>query len=79
MENKRELVVGVDVAKESSEICILDLDYFIYRRMSVQHDSAESMDHLMRTILAKEKDFEATAIVVMDLNPRQIYNMSSVL
>jgi len=45
---------------------ILDLDYSIHMRMSVRHDSAESMDHLMRTIVAKEKDFEATATVVME-------------
>ncbi len=66
MENKRELVVGVDVAKESSEVCILGLDYSICKRMSVRHDSAESMDHLMQTILAKAKDFEATATVVVE-------------
>lgn len=62
----RELVIGADVAKDSSEICILDLDYSVRKRLTVQHDSKESMEHLIRVIKAIEKDSEATAIVVLE-------------
>lgn len=63
---KRELVIGADVAKDSSEICILDLDYSVRKRLTVQHDSKESMEHLIRVIKAIEKDSEATATVVLE-------------
>lgn len=62
----RELVVGADVAKEFSEICILGLDHSVHKRLTVQHDSKESMEHLIQVIKAKEKDLEATATVVLE-------------
>lgn len=63
---KRELVIGADVAKDFSEICMLGLDYSVHKRLAVQHDSKESMEHLIQIIKAKEKDFEATATVVLE-------------
>lgn len=62
----KELVIGADVAKDFSEICILGLDHSVHQRLTVQHDSEESMRHLIQVIEAKEKDFEATATVVLE-------------
>ena len=62
----RELVIGADVAKEFSEVCILGLDHSVHKRLTVQHDSKESMAYLIQVIKAKEKDFEATATVVLE-------------
>jgi len=61
-----ELVIGADVAKDFSEICILGPDHSVHQRLTVLHDSKESMDHLIQVIKAKEKDFAATATVVLE-------------
>lgn len=62
----REFVIGADVAKDSSEICILSLDHSVHKRLTVRHDSKESVEHLIQVLKAKEKDFEATATVVLE-------------
>lgn len=62
----RKLVIGADVTKEFSEICMLGLDHSVYKRLTVQHDSRESMEHLIQVIKTNEKDFEATATVVLE-------------
>ena len=66
MSVKRKLIIGIDVAKDSSEVCILGFDFTIHKRLTVVHDSKESMAHFLSVIHAKEKDFEATATVVLE-------------
>ncbi len=62
----RDFVIGADVAKDFSEICMFGLDYSVNKRLTVLHDSKEIMDHLVQVIKAKEKNFEATATVVLE-------------